>query len=151
MNSVTARLPASLCGHPHRAVRWRASGVVPAAGVPPPKGTGRGGAVTFSETSTDPPRPELEALVTHSADVIAVLDGEGVVTYETPSIERVLGYDPSDLVGERALDYVQPDDGDGLRPADRRPDRRRARVDGGTLRRRVRRCRFAFSGVEHTG
>ncbi len=60
--------------------------------------------------SDTPPHPELERLVEHTPDVVTVVDGEGHLRYQSPSIERVLGYDPADLVGRPALDYVHPDD-----------------------------------------
>src|SRR4029078_7180084 len=34
----------------------------------------------------------FRSLVAHSSDLITVLDTDGVVTYQSPSIERVLGY-----------------------------------------------------------
>src|SRR5207248_4871358 len=34
----------------------------------------------------------FRSLVAHSSDLITVLDADGVVTYQSPSIERVLGY-----------------------------------------------------------
>jgi diguanylate cyclase (GGDEF)-like protein/PAS domain S-box-containing protein len=50
-------------------------------------------------------RRESEArfasLVQHSSDLITVLDPDGVVMYQSPSIERVLGYTPEALVGTR--------------------------------------------------
>jgi diguanylate cyclase (GGDEF)-like protein/PAS domain S-box-containing protein len=48
-------------------------------------------------------RQESEArfrsLVAHSTDLITVLDGAGVVTYQSPSIERVLGYRVDEVEG----------------------------------------------------
>jgi PAS domain S-box-containing protein len=49
-------------------------------------------------------------LVQSSSDVILVLDGEGRVTFASPSIERVFGRRPESIVGERALDYVHLED-----------------------------------------
>ncbi len=34
----------------------------------------------------------FRSLVAHASDLITVLDAEGVVNYQSPSIERVLGY-----------------------------------------------------------
>jgi PAS domain S-box-containing protein len=48
--------------------------------------------------------------VQNVSDIIAVLDAEGVICYESPSVERLLGYSPEDLVGQSAFDYVHPDD-----------------------------------------
>jgi diguanylate cyclase (GGDEF)-like protein/PAS domain S-box-containing protein len=43
----------------------------------------------------------FRSLVAHASDLITVLDGEGVVTYQSPSIERVLGYRSSEVEGKR--------------------------------------------------
>ncbi len=41
----------------------------------------------------------FRSLVAHSSDLITVLDSHGVVTYQSPSIERVLGYGVADVEG----------------------------------------------------
>ncbi|PSP53993.1 hypothetical protein BRC67_00330, partial [Halobacteriales archaeon QH_3_68_24] len=51
-----------------------------------------------------------ETLFEESKDVNAVLDPDGCFRHVTPSASNVLGYDPEDLVGERAFDRVHPDD-----------------------------------------
>src|SRR6476660_10546749 len=43
----------------------------------------------------------FRSLVAHASDLITVLDAEGVVTYQSPSIERVLGYAVDDVEGSR--------------------------------------------------
>jgi len=43
----------------------------------------------------------FRSLVAHSSDLITVLDTHGVVTYQSPSIERVLGYAVDDVEGSR--------------------------------------------------
>ena len=48
------------------------------------------------------------SLVQHSSDLITVLDDSGLVVYQSPSIERVLGYLPEDLVGTRFERLLQP-------------------------------------------
>ena len=52
----------------------------------------------------------FRSLVQNVSDIIAVLDGEGDICYESPSVERLLGYSPEDLVGRSAFDYVHSDD-----------------------------------------
>lgn len=52
----------------------------------------------------------FRSLVQHASDIITVLDADGTVRYESPSIEHVLGYRPEELVGGNAFDYVHPDD-----------------------------------------
>ena len=43
----------------------------------------------------------FSSLVAHSSDLITVLDGDGLVTYQSPSIERVLGYRADEVEGRR--------------------------------------------------
>ncbi|MDZ7689050.1 MAG: PAS domain S-box protein [Halobacteriales archaeon] len=51
-----------------------------------------------------------EALIKNSLDIFSVLDEDGVYTYSSPSVERILGYSPDEHTGEYSLDYVHPDD-----------------------------------------
>jgi diguanylate cyclase (GGDEF)-like protein/PAS domain S-box-containing protein len=41
------------------------------------------------------------SLVQHSSDLITVLDSDATVAYQSPSIERVLGYHPDEVIGMR--------------------------------------------------
>ncbi len=43
----------------------------------------------------------FRSLVAHSSDLITVLDQDGVVTYQSPSIERVLGYAVDEIENQR--------------------------------------------------
>jgi two-component system, cell cycle sensor histidine kinase and response regulator CckA len=52
----------------------------------------------------------FRSLIENALDVIAVVDASGRFTYESPSIERVLGYRPQELVGQDALTLVHPED-----------------------------------------
>ena len=47
------------------------------------------------------------SLVRHASDLITVLQPDTTVTYQSPSIERILGYVPQDLVGQR-FDALAP-------------------------------------------
>ena len=50
------------------------------------------------------------AFLEHSASIVAVLDERGTIEYQSPSVERVLGHDPDELVGETAFEYIHPED-----------------------------------------
>lgn len=52
----------------------------------------------------------FEELITYTVDMLTVLDGEGVIQYESPSVERVIDYRPDELEGENVFEYVHPDD-----------------------------------------
>ena len=43
----------------------------------------------------------FRSLVAHSSDLITVLDAHGIVTYQSPSIERVLGYSVDEIEAQR--------------------------------------------------
>jgi PAS domain S-box-containing protein len=62
---------------------------------------------TGAEVESEVP---LDVLPLHSTNLLTVLDGDGVIRYESPSIERIYGYDQDDLVGDRVAEYVHPDD-----------------------------------------
>ncbi len=56
-------------------------------------------------------REELyRALVEGVSDVVKIVDPDGIVVYESPSIEGVLGFRPEERIGESYLDLVHPDD-----------------------------------------
>jgi PAS domain S-box-containing protein len=52
----------------------------------------------------------FRALIERGSDIITILDAQGIIGYESPSVERVLGYPPAALAGQRAADFVHPDD-----------------------------------------
>jgi diguanylate cyclase (GGDEF)-like protein/PAS domain S-box-containing protein len=43
----------------------------------------------------------FRSLVAHSSDLITVLDADGVVTYQSPSVERILGYRAAEIEGTK--------------------------------------------------
>jgi hypothetical protein len=49
-------------------------------------------------------------LVENAADVIAVVDDRGRVTFVSPSVTRVLGYAPEDFIGHVLLEFIHPED-----------------------------------------
>jgi PAS domain S-box-containing protein len=49
-------------------------------------------------------------LTENSLDVVSVLNIAGMFTYNSPSLKRVLGFEPADLQGMNAFDFVHPDD-----------------------------------------
>lgn len=53
---------------------------------------------------------QLRMLVEHVPDVLIQLRREGEITYVTPSVEKVLGYLPSELLGQDIMEYVLPED-----------------------------------------
>ncbi len=52
----------------------------------------------------------LDSLLEHSSDVIVVLDDLGRLTYASPSLEALTGYEPAEVVGRYGFELVHPDD-----------------------------------------
>ncbi len=52
----------------------------------------------------------FRSLVWNSSDTITVLDGTGTITYESPSVTRIFGHAPGDILGKDAFRFVHPDD-----------------------------------------
>ncbi|MBD2040065.1 EAL and GGDEF domain-containing protein [Microcoleus sp. FACHB-672] len=52
----------------------------------------------------------FRSLVQNSSDLITILEADGTIRYESPSIERILGYQPEQLIGQKAFDYIHPED-----------------------------------------
>jgi PAS domain S-box-containing protein len=53
---------------------------------------------------------ELAALVAHSTDIITVMDDEGTIRYQSPSVEDILGYGQREIAGDSAFEYVHPEE-----------------------------------------
>jgi PAS domain S-box-containing protein len=79
------------------------------------------GAVVVFEDVTERKRAEqklkesekrFRSLVRNATDLITVLEEDGTVSYESPTIERILGYLPEERIGQNAFDYLPPDDED---------------------------------------
>lgn len=52
----------------------------------------------------------FRSLIEKATDVILVLDTSGRVTYASPALKRVMGYEVDEVVNTEALSYVHPDD-----------------------------------------
>lgn len=46
------------------------------------------------------------------SDFISEIDAQGIFRYNSPSIRRILGYNPEELIGSSAFDLVHPEDRD---------------------------------------
>jgi diguanylate cyclase (GGDEF)-like protein/PAS domain S-box-containing protein len=54
----------------------------------------------------------FRSLVQNASDVIIVVDANANIVYESPAVERVLGYSPHDRLGQNALATVHPEEGE---------------------------------------
>ncbi len=50
------------------------------------------------------------SLIENGLDVVTLIDGGGIVRYESPSVERVLGYKTDELIGQRGRVIFHPDE-----------------------------------------
>jgi PAS domain S-box-containing protein len=54
-------------------------------------------------------------LIQNLSDVITIVAVDGTMLYHSPSIERVAGYQPSELLGKSLLAFVHPEDAPAVR------------------------------------
>ena len=62
----------------------------------------------------------FRALIENARDIILLVAADGTILFASPSVERVMGFKPSELAGRRGFDRVHPDDGALLRELHRR-------------------------------
>ncbi len=52
----------------------------------------------------------FRTLIENSSDIITILNPKGTIQFQSPSIERVLGYKPEELIDRNAFDLIHPND-----------------------------------------
>lgn len=52
----------------------------------------------------------FRSLIENAYDIITILSSDGTILYESPSVERTLGFAPGELVGKNSFEFVHPDD-----------------------------------------
>jgi PAS domain S-box-containing protein len=52
----------------------------------------------------------FRSLIEYSSDLVAILREDGQVSYVSPSIQRLLGYQPDEMEGKIVLDFIHPQD-----------------------------------------
>ncbi len=67
-------------------------------------------------------REEYRLIAENASDVVVQFSAAGVMEWVSPSVDRVLGWSPDELVGRRADDFLHPDE----------RDRRLATIDSAT-------------------
>ena len=58
-----------------------------------------------------------ETIINAFGDIATVIDPDGKITYVSPSVQRVLGYEPDDLVGEVGFEYQDPEGAEAVEEA----------------------------------
>ena len=70
-----------------------------------------GRVVTTRVVDSDRTFPEhFRQFLEYGTDIVTVVDADGRVRYESPSVAEVLGYEQGSLVGQSPLGFVHPDD-----------------------------------------
>ena len=52
----------------------------------------------------------FRSLIQNSLDVIVVLDENGLIKYESPSMYRILKYPQGEMIGKNPVDFIHPED-----------------------------------------
>jgi nitrogen fixation negative regulator NifL len=68
---------------------------------------------SVSQPEAEAPCPDesyFRSLIENASDIITILEPSGVIRYKSPSIERILGYRPEELVGCNVYEFIHPED-----------------------------------------
>jgi PAS domain S-box-containing protein len=68
------------------------------------------GALHRSDLTLRRSEEHFRALIENGSDYIMIFDQKGAITYVGPSIEKILGYRPEEVLGTRLAVLVHPDD-----------------------------------------
>ena len=50
------------------------------------------------------------ALIEQALDIVTVVSPDGFVRYQSPSLQRIMGWNPEERIGQDAFEYLHPDD-----------------------------------------
>ncbi|MDX2097372.1 MAG: ATP-binding protein [Leptolyngbyaceae cyanobacterium bins.59] len=70
-----------------------------------------------AEQSLRSSEERFRTLIENALDIIAVVNPDGTLNYVSPSIERLLGYNPSRSIGQNAFDFIHPEETQTARAA----------------------------------
>ncbi|WP_259518021.1 PAS domain-containing sensor histidine kinase [Halanaeroarchaeum sp. HSR-CO] len=87
-------------------------------------------------------------LVEKASDVTAVIDADGQISYVNAAVERILGYNRSELPGDAGREYVHPEDEDAF--VDAIADLRDGQVGQTVVEFRCRRADGTWTWLEAT-
>lgn len=65
---------------------------------------------TIAEQLRRQSEASFRSLVDNTLDLITVLDSSGNILFESPSVERLLGCRPEDMIGRHFFEFVHPED-----------------------------------------
>lgn len=58
---------------------------------------------------------KFKTIIEYSFDAVVIIDENANITYASPSITNLLGYDPDELIGRNGFDFVFKDDAAGVK------------------------------------
>jgi len=90
----------------------------------------------------------LSHLARHSSDIISIIDEAGNRSYISPSVERILGFPPEELIGTNIFDDIHPEEREQVRTLFRENIRRKV---AGLVEFRVRHSDGSWLWLETIG
>ena len=73
-----------------------------------------------TERALEASEARFRVLAESSLDLISVVDAQGLITYQSPALRHLLGFEPSEMLGRPISDLVHPDDAEHAMAALRR-------------------------------
>jgi|GEM_PF-1101000 len=55
-------------------------------------------------------KEHFQQLIENALDIITVIDNDGTIRYQSPSVEKILGYASNELVGKSVFDFIHEGD-----------------------------------------
>lgn len=69
----------------------------------------------FRKQSIEQSDQRFRSLVQFSFDIVLIFDLRGRIVFQSPSVERLLGYGQEELIGKRGLEFVHRDDAEEVK------------------------------------
>ena len=70
-----------------------------------------------AESALETSEARFRVLTESSLDLISVMDEDGTIRYQSPALRHLMGYDPTETVGQNVFDMIHRDDVDAARAA----------------------------------
>lgn len=67
-----------------------------------------------TETVLAASEAKWRSLIQNSSDIVSIKNREGIIQYMSPSVERIMGYQPEELLGRVGFEFMHPDDLPGV-------------------------------------
>jgi PAS domain S-box-containing protein len=140
----------------HHAIRWPdgSEKVLSVSGTPLFDGRGTVESVVFSLSDiTERKRKEWELeryqqIVDHLDDIATIVAPDGTIEFVSPAVERILGYEPSEVIGENGFGYQPPETSQAV--ADAIEDTLADPAEPHTVQTKFRRADGTWAWIEST-